>query len=120
MCELASEQQQVVEKAMIGQGKYKLQEEYKHLKVSETKWFAMSQDQRSKHLKRFQQFQSQILVQETVWIVSSMKSSTCDSTMKFSLQTLCVLLLTLAYLLLLFRQCVLRQKNLQKLMELLP
>ena len=51
--ELASEQQQEVEKAMIGQGKYKLREEYKHLKVSETKWFAMSQAQRSKHFNNF-------------------------------------------------------------------
>ena len=95
--ELASEQQQEVEKAVIGRGKYKLRQDYKHLEVSETKWFAMSRDQRSKHLKKI----STISVSDTNDFStedcadsftmtspthgSTMKSSTHGSAMKSSL-----------------------------------
>lgn len=54
--ELASEQQEEIEKTVIVRGKYKLRQEYKHLEVSETKWFAISRHQRSKHFKNFNNF----------------------------------------------------------------
>ena len=37
---------------MIGQGKFRFKEEYKHLEVSETKWFKMNPEQRQAHLQK--------------------------------------------------------------------
>ena len=50
--ELAEEQEREVEKAVIGRGKYCLRAEYRHLEISEKKWFSMTCEQRVKHLKK--------------------------------------------------------------------
>ena len=46
--EVIQEQQREVELAVIGRGKYQLQEQYKYLEVPEHKWFLMSSEQRKK------------------------------------------------------------------------
>jgi len=44
--ELVKEQQQEVEQADIGRGKYQFREEYWYLEVPEIKWFTMNTEQR--------------------------------------------------------------------------
>lgn len=51
--ELCEEQQREVERAIVGRGKYRLRPQYSHFGVAESKWFVMSQEQRRKHLKLF-------------------------------------------------------------------
>ena len=46
MRELAKQQQQEVEKAIIGFGQFRIRSQYSFLSVEEDKWFQMSQEQR--------------------------------------------------------------------------
>ena len=50
MKELIEEQQQEVERAIIGRGKYQFRKEYHFLEIQEGKWFIMNQVQRRKHI----------------------------------------------------------------------
>ena len=52
--EVITEQQREVERAVISRGKYHFQEQYKHLEISEMKWFSMNSEQRKKHLHQLQ------------------------------------------------------------------
>jgi len=47
LCELCDEQEREVERAILNRGKFHLGPQYRHLEVAESKWFAMSHDQRS-------------------------------------------------------------------------
>ena len=55
--EVITEQQREVERAVISRGKYQFREQYKHLEISEMKWFSMSSEQRKKHLNQLQHVQ---------------------------------------------------------------
>ena len=48
--QVIDEQQREVERAIIGRGKYKLRAQYSTLEVQEAKWFAMTVQQRQKHI----------------------------------------------------------------------
>ena len=50
--EAIDEQEREVEKAVIGRGKFRFKEEYKHLQVSENQWFRMKPEQRQAHLRK--------------------------------------------------------------------
>lgn len=50
--ELCEEQKREVERAVICRGKFRLRPQYRHLEVSENKWFKMTREQRTQHLKR--------------------------------------------------------------------
>ncbi len=50
--EVCEEQEREIECAVVRRGKYKFRPQYKHLELSEAKWFSMSRDQRVKHLKK--------------------------------------------------------------------
>ena len=50
--EAIDEQEREVERAVIGRGKFRFKEEYKHLEVSESKWFKMNPEQRQVHLQK--------------------------------------------------------------------
>ena len=52
--EVITEQQREVERAVISRGKYHFREQYKHLEISEMKWFSMNSEQRKKHLHQLQ------------------------------------------------------------------
>ena len=52
--EVVNEQQRELERAVIGRGKYQLQQQYKFLEVPENKWFRMSLQQRKDHLSKLQ------------------------------------------------------------------
>ena len=52
--ELAAEQQMELERAVVGRGKYQFQEKYRFLQVTESKWFTMNAQQRTKHLSKVQ------------------------------------------------------------------
>ena len=52
--EVVNEQQKELERAVIGRGKYQLQQQYKFLEVPENKWFRMSLQQRKDHLSKLQ------------------------------------------------------------------
>ena len=52
--ELAAEQQMELERAVVGWGKYQFQEKYRFLQVTESKWFTMNAQQRTKHLSKVQ------------------------------------------------------------------
>lgn len=49
---LCNEQESEVERAILHRGKYPLRPQYQHFEIAESKWFAMSHDQRMKHLKK--------------------------------------------------------------------
>ena len=51
--QLVEDQQREVEKAMVGSGKYYLQPSYEHLSVLQSRWFAMTKEQRKRCLKKF-------------------------------------------------------------------
>ena len=51
--ELVQEQEREFERAIISRGKYVLRPQYASWQLAETKWFAMSTEQRERHLKRF-------------------------------------------------------------------
>ena len=51
--QLIEDQQREVEKAIIGRGKFELRSQYRSWYVPETKWFSMSQSQRTSHLNKF-------------------------------------------------------------------
>ena len=51
--EVIDEQQEEVECTIIGRGKYKLRPQYSTLEVKEAKWFAMTVQQRQKHILAF-------------------------------------------------------------------
>lgn len=55
--ELVKEQQQEVEQAVIGKGKYQFREEYQYLEVPEIKWFTMNTEQRRNHFSNVQSTQ---------------------------------------------------------------
>jgi len=55
MQQLAEDQRQELELAIIKRGKYQLQPQYRYLEVPEAKWFSLTQDQRQAHLKKFAQ-----------------------------------------------------------------
>lgn len=50
--EFVEEQENEIERAVIGHGKYELRPQYRHLQVAETKCFSMSTSQRIKHLTK--------------------------------------------------------------------
>ena len=50
--ELVEEQENEIEKAVIGIGDYRFDEEYVHLEVSLSKWSSMSHAQRKRHLEK--------------------------------------------------------------------
>ncbi len=50
--EAIDEQEREIERAVIGRGKLRFKEEYRHLQVPETKWFTMKPEQRQAHLKK--------------------------------------------------------------------
>lgn len=50
---MVQQQQQEVEKAVIGCGKYRIRAEYDFLSVTEDKWFQMTQAERLQKLKNF-------------------------------------------------------------------
>lgn len=52
--ELAAEQQMELERAVVSRGKYQFQEKYRFLQVTESKWFTMNAQQRTKHLSKVQ------------------------------------------------------------------
>ena len=54
--ELVDEQESEIEKAVLGIGEYRFDDEYSHLEVPLTKWSSMSQNQRKKHLERIKNF----------------------------------------------------------------
>lgn len=51
--QLIQDQQSEVEKAVIGRGKYELRSHYRSWYIPESKWFSMSQSQRTTHLNKF-------------------------------------------------------------------
>ena len=51
--ELVCEQEQEVNKALLGRGKYKLCNEYQSWHVPESKWFPMTTSQREQHIQKF-------------------------------------------------------------------
>ena len=53
--DLCEEQEREVERAVLRQGKYRLRPQYRHLEVSESKWFKMTREQRARHLKKVNQ-----------------------------------------------------------------
>jgi len=55
MQQLAEDQRQELELAIIKRGKYQLRPQYRYLEVPEAKWFSLTQDQRQAHLKKFAQ-----------------------------------------------------------------
>ena len=50
--EAIDEQEREVERAVIGRGKFRFKEEYKHLQVSENQWFRMKPEQHQAHLRK--------------------------------------------------------------------
>ena len=50
--EVFREQQQEVQCAVLGRGKYQFREQYCYLEVPESKWFMMNIEQRKKHLSK--------------------------------------------------------------------
>ena len=50
--ELVDDQESEIEKAVIGIGEYRFDDEYAHLEIPLAKWSSMSQNQRKKHLER--------------------------------------------------------------------
>ena len=50
--QLADEQENEIERAVIGRGKYRFHEQYRHLEVKESEWFKMNSDQRQRHMKK--------------------------------------------------------------------
>ena len=55
--EVIDDQRCELERAVVGRGKYLFRQAYSHLQVSETKWFAMSSEQRQKHISHIQSVQ---------------------------------------------------------------
>ena len=53
MKDLFRQQKLEIERAMIGQGEYRLQTDYESYCIHFTKWFTLSQDQRSKRVEKF-------------------------------------------------------------------
>ena len=53
MKEMVKQQQQEVQKAIIGYGQYRLRSQYSFLAVTEEKWFRMSQEQRQRCINKF-------------------------------------------------------------------
>ena len=53
MKDLFRQQRQEIERAMIGQGEYRLQTSYESYCIHTTKWFTLTQDQRSKRVDKF-------------------------------------------------------------------
>lgn len=50
--ELCEEQEREVERAVLQRGKYRLRPQYRVMEISESKWFKMTHEQRSQHLKK--------------------------------------------------------------------
>ena len=50
--ELVGDQESEIEKAVIGIGEYRFDEEYAHLEISLARWSSMSQTQHRKYLER--------------------------------------------------------------------
>ena len=53
MKDLLQQQRKEVERSIIAQGEYKLQENYTKYGVQSVKWFTMTSDQRAKHIDKF-------------------------------------------------------------------
>ena len=53
MKDLLQQQRKEVERSIIAQGEYKLQENYTKYGVQSAKWFTMTSDQRAKHIDKF-------------------------------------------------------------------
>ena len=51
--EMVKQQQQEVEKAIIGYGQYQLRPQFSYLAVTEEKWFRMTQEQRQRYIRKF-------------------------------------------------------------------
>ena len=54
--DLVEEQENEIEKAVIGVGEYRFDKDYVHLEVPLAKWSSMSQAQRTKHLQKIRNF----------------------------------------------------------------
>jgi len=50
--QVVDEQEKEIERAVIGQGKYKFHPDYTHLEIKESEWFKMTREQREKHIKK--------------------------------------------------------------------
>ena len=50
---MVKQQQQEVEKAIIGYSQYQLQPQFSSLAVTEEKWFRMTQEQRQRYIRKF-------------------------------------------------------------------
>ena len=50
--EFIREQENEIERAVIGRGKYEFRRQYCYMQVAETEWFAMNTSQRAKHLQK--------------------------------------------------------------------
>ena len=50
--EFIGEQENEIERAVIGRGKYEFRRQYCYMQVAETEWFAMNTSQRAKHLQK--------------------------------------------------------------------
>ena len=51
--ELVCEQEQEVNKALLGRGKYELHNQYQSWHIPESKWFSMTTSQREQHIQKF-------------------------------------------------------------------
>lgn len=51
--ELISEQDQEVNRALLGQGKYELHSQYRSWYILESQWFSMTTAQREQHIHKF-------------------------------------------------------------------
>ena len=51
--ELVHEQEQEVNKALLGRGKYELRNQYQSWHIPESKWFSMTTSQREQHIHKF-------------------------------------------------------------------
>ena len=49
---VVDEQEREVERAVIGQGKYRFKEQYSSMQIPECQWFKMTEKQRSDHMRR--------------------------------------------------------------------
>ena len=70
MQQLAEDQRQELELAIIKRGKYQLQPQYRYLEVPEAKWFSLTQDQRQAHLKKFAHVR--VLVQRLLFVTCTL------------------------------------------------
>ena len=79
--QLCEEQEREVERAVIHRGKYRLRPQYRHLDVSESKWFQMTREQRTRHLKRVHRvLLSDVMKKDDVAYISDISASSHAST----------------------------------------